>query len=64
MKGTSHWVSATFYELKNTQKTDNFGFSFTTKNLNDFLSFKFYLLCSKSKEIEFINNKKHQHIKF
>ena len=64
MKSTSHWVSETFHELQNRQKTDNFGFSFTTKNLNDFLSFKFYLLYSKNKEIEFINNKKNQRIKF
>ena len=40
MKGTSRWVRLTFDRLKNTQKTDHFGFSFTTKNLNYLLSYK------------------------
>ena len=35
MKGTLHWESVTFGKHKNTQKTDHFGFSFKTKNLNN-----------------------------
>ena len=43
MKSTSQWVSVKFDEHKNTQKTDHFSFSFKTKNLNNLLSFSFYL---------------------
>ena len=58
MNETSHWVSVTFDELKNTQKTDHVWFSFTTKNLNDLLSFNLYLLDSENKGMEFIDDEK------
>ena len=51
----THWVSVTFVELKNTPKADHFGFCFKAKNLNNLQSFRFYLLDSENKEIEFIH---------
>ena len=56
MKGTSRWVRLTFDRLKNTQKTDHFGFSFTTKNLNYLLSYKkSNLLITKRKTYQILN---------
>lgn len=43
---------------KYTKKPDRFRFSFTRKKLIDLLSYKFYLLDSENKEVEFIDNEK------
>ena len=51
-----------FHELKNTQKTDHFGSSFTTKNLDNLLSSNFYLSDFENKGTEFIDDEKKIHI--
>ena len=43
---------------KTQKRADHFAFSFTTKNINNVLSFQFYLLDSKNEQIEFINGEK------
>lgn len=53
MKGTSHWVSVTFEQLKK-KKKDHCSFSFAEK--------KIFLLDSKNKEVEFIDDKKKKSI--
>lgn len=57
-KGVSNWISITFDELKNTQKTDHFGFSFKTENLVDLLNFQFSLIDSDNKKIQFNDNER------
>ena len=53
MKGTSHWVSVTFEQLKK-KETDHSSFSFTEK--------KIFILDSENKEVEFIDDKKKKSI--
>lgn len=58
MKGATSQVNVPFDQLRNTQNTNHFGFSFKTKNLNDLLGFSFYLNDSNNKGIEFIDDEK------
>ena len=43
---------------KNTHKKYHFGFTLTTKNLNDLLSLKFCIWDSENKNIKLIDNEK------
>ena len=64
IKGASHWLSVTFGELKSTKKRIVLLLVSLQKNINDLLSFQFYLLGSENKETEYLLRKENKYIKF
>ena len=58
MKGQSIWINATLEEQKEINNSRHLCFPFSTKTLNDLLSFSIYLLDDCNKEITFEDNKK------
>ena len=64
IEGQSIWINATLAEQKEINNSRHLRFPFTTKTLNDLLSFSIYLLDDNNKEITFVDkeNKKYSKI--
>ena len=58
IKGQSIWINATLEEQKEINNSRHFCFPFSTKTLNDLLSFDIYILDDNKKEIAFEDNEK------
>ena len=58
IKGESLWINATLEEQKEINNCKNLCFSFTTKTLNDLLSFSINLLNDNNKQTTFAKNLK------
>ena len=58
IKGQSIWINATLEEQKEINNSRHFCFPFSTKTLNDLLSFDIYILDDNKKEITFEDNEK------
>ena len=58
IKGQSIWINATLEEQKEINNSRHFCFPFSTKTLNDLLSFDIYILDDNNKEITFEDNEK------
>ena len=58
IKGQSIWINATLGEQKEINNSRHLCFPFTTKTLNDLLSFSIYLLDDNNKEITFVDREK------
>ena len=58
INGQLIWINATFEEQKEINNSRHLCFPFTTKTLNDLLSFSIYLLDDNNKEITFVDGGK------
>ena len=58
IKGQSIWINATLGEQNEISSSRHLCFPFTTKTLNDLLSFSIYLLEDNNKEITFVDSEK------
>ena len=58
INGQLIWINATFEEQKEINNSRHLCFPFTTKTLNDLLSFSIYLLDDNNKEITFVDSGK------
>ena len=58
MKGQSLWINATLEEQKEINNSRHLCFLFSTRTLNDLLSFSINLLDDNNKEITFEDNQK------
>ena len=58
IKGQSIWINATLEEQKEINNSRYICCLFTTKTLNDLLSFSIYLLDENNKEITFADGEK------
>ena len=58
MKGQSIWINATLEEQKEINNSRHLCFPFSTRTLNDLLSFSINLLDDNNKEITFEDNQK------
>ena len=55
IKSQSIWINATLEEQKEINNSRHLCFAFSTKTLNDLLSFNIYLLDENDKEITFVD---------
>ena len=58
IKGQSIWINVTLEEQKGINNSRNLCFPYSTKTLNDLLSFSIYLLDDNNQEITFEDNEK------
>ena len=58
IEGQPIWINATLEEQKEINNSRHLCFPFTTKTLNDLLSFSIYLLDDNNKEITFVDKEK------
>ena len=58
IKGQSIWIKATLAEQTGINSSKHLCFPYTTRTLNDLLSFSINLLDDKNKSITFKNNEK------
>ena len=58
IKGQSLWINTALEEQKEINNSRHFWFPFTTKTLNDLLSFSINLLDDNNKQITFADNEK------
>ena len=64
IKGQSIWINATLEEQKELNSSRHLCFPFTTKILDDLLSFSIYLLDNSNKEITFVDGEKKSILNF
>ena len=58
IKGKSTWINATFKDQKEINNNSHLCFPFSTKSLNDLVSFSIYLVDDDNKELDFTAGEK------